>query len=53
MVPVGGAIITSPQKDIIESISKTYAGRASIDPILDMFITLLSMGEDKLRYLIN
>jgi O-phospho-L-seryl-tRNASec:L-selenocysteinyl-tRNA synthase len=44
LVPVGGAIITSPNEDTIQAISKTYAGRASSAPILDLFITMLSMG---------
>ena len=44
MVPVGGAIITSPNEKIIQTVSKVYAGRASSAPILDLFITLLSMG---------
>jgi O-phospho-L-seryl-tRNASec:L-selenocysteinyl-tRNA synthase len=44
LVPVGGAIITSPNEKVIQTISKVYAGRASSAPILDLFITLLSMG---------
>jgi O-phosphoseryl-tRNA(Sec) selenium transferase len=48
MVPVGGAIISSSNPLIIEAIAKLYPGRASISPILDLFITLLSMGEDGL-----
>lgn len=34
----------SPQKETIEAIGKIYAGRASSTPIVDLFITLLSMG---------
>jgi len=44
MVPVGGAIITSPSETIIQNIGKLYPGRANASPILDLFITLLSMG---------
>jgi O-phospho-L-seryl-tRNASec:L-selenocysteinyl-tRNA synthase len=44
LVPVGGAIVSSPHASIIENVSKIYAGRASSAPILDLFITLLSMG---------
>ena len=44
LVPVGGAIISSPKEQTIQAISKVYAGRASSAPILDLFITLLSMG---------
>ena len=54
MVPVGGAIVSSPDLDFLNKISQTYPGRASISPILDLFITLLEMGREgyeKLRKL--
>ena len=35
----------SPSSDFITNLSNCYPGRASIAPILDMFITLLSMGQ--------
>lgn len=44
LVPVGGAIVISPREAVIRAVSKVYAGRASSAPILDLFITLLSMG---------
>jgi len=44
LVPVGGAIIVSPNKNVIKDVGKVYAGRASSSPIVDLFITLLSMG---------
>ncbi|XP_053653555.1 O-phosphoseryl-tRNA(Sec) selenium transferase [Cherax quadricarinatus] len=44
MVPVGGAIIASFNTKFIEEVGKMYPGRASASPILDLFITLLSMG---------
>ena len=50
MVPVGGAIVTSSQEDFIASLSAMYPGRASATPVLDLFITLLAMGERKYRY---
>jgi len=53
LVPVGGAIITSPKKDVIQKVSKVYAGRASSAPILDLFITLLSMGLDGYKRLLD
>lgn len=53
MVPVGGAIIASPSKDRISEVAKLYPGRASSAPILDIFITLLSMGETGYRQLLN
>jgi O-phospho-L-seryl-tRNASec:L-selenocysteinyl-tRNA synthase len=34
----------SPNAEIIQNVGKVYAGRASSAPILDLFITLLSMG---------
>jgi O-phospho-L-seryl-tRNASec:L-selenocysteinyl-tRNA synthase len=40
----GGAVIVSPNKKVIENVGKVYAGRASSSPIVDLFITLLSMG---------
>mmetsp|Transcript_31927 Transcript_31927/g.95611 ORF Transcript_31927/g.95611 Transcript_31927/m.95611 type:complete len:394 (-) Transcript_31927:90-1271(-) len=46
LVPVGGAIVMSPKSDVTKSIGKIYPGRASGSPILDLFITLLSMGLD-------
>mmetsp|Transcript_10888 Transcript_10888/g.16590 ORF Transcript_10888/g.16590 Transcript_10888/m.16590 type:complete len:532 (+) Transcript_10888:34-1629(+) len=51
MVPVGGAVLSSPQAELIDEASKLYPGRASSSPILDLFITLLSMGENGLREL--
>jgi O-phospho-L-seryl-tRNASec:L-selenocysteinyl-tRNA synthase len=53
LVPVGGAIIFGPQADIIEQIGQVYAGRASISPILDIFITLLGMGMNGYKRLLD
>ncbi|EGG21842.1 O-phosphoseryl-tRNA selenium transferase [Cavenderia fasciculata] len=70
MVPVGGAIITSPKKEkqqhkqkekgeeeqqvnLIDLISKNYPGRANGSPILDLFITLLSMGRQGYKELLD
>lgn len=55
MVPVGGSFIYSPKKSasLIEKISKNYPGRASISPILDLFITLLQMGKKTLLELVS
>lgn len=44
LVPVGGAIVASPEKKLIDKISEIYPGRASMSPLLDLFITLLSLG---------
>ena len=44
LVPVGGAIVLSPNQAVITNIGSVYAGRASSAPMIDLFITLLSMG---------
>lgn len=50
MVPVGGSLIySSKKKDIVDQINKLYPGRASGGPIIDLFITLLNMGEKKFK----
>lgn len=53
LVPVGGAIVASPSSEFVEAVARTYAGRASLDPVLDLFITLLAMGQTGLRSLID
>ncbi len=49
MVPVGGAFVFSNDKKIIKDLSEIYPGRASNAPIVDLFITLLSMGKKNLK----
>jgi O-phospho-L-seryl-tRNASec:L-selenocysteinyl-tRNA synthase len=44
MSTAGGAIVLSPEEKVTENVSKVYAGRASSAPVVDLFITLLSMG---------
>ncbi|KAJ7336496.1 hypothetical protein OS493_011699 [Desmophyllum pertusum] len=44
LVPVGGAIVAGFDENFIDAISKTYPGRASATPSIDLFITLLSLG---------
>ncbi|KAL6072106.1 O-phosphoseryl-tRNA(Sec) selenium transferase, variant 4 [Balamuthia mandrillaris] len=46
MVPVGGAIVAGTDKAFIRAISTSYPGRASASPVLDLFITLLSLGRN-------
>ena len=53
MVPVGGAIVASPDPAVIEAVSRCYPGRAALSPILDLFITLLQMGTDGLTRLLS
>ncbi|CAM9343307.1 unnamed protein product, partial [Phaeothamnion confervicola] len=52
LVPVGGSIICGYDRAFLEEIGQTYPGRASSAPNLDLFITLLSMGEDGYRRLL-
>ena len=45
LVPVGGAIVAAPDGgDLVDKVSNIYPGRASMSPVLDLFITLLSIG---------
>ena len=53
MVPVGGSIIFSKDEKLLEQVSKLYPGRASMSPVMDMFITLLSMGRNGLKLLLK
>ncbi len=46
MVPVGGAVVASSSIEFLQRLSATYPGRASMTPIIDLFITFLSMGEE-------
>ena len=45
-VPVGGSILFGP---LASKINQLYPGRASISPILDLFITFLEVGKRKWR----
>eukprot|EP00999_Lentomonas_sp_LEN2_P001312 NODE_233_length_1837_cov_101.212281_g208_i0.p1 GENE.NODE_233_length_1837_cov_101.212281_g208_i0~~NODE_233_length_1837_cov_101.212281_g208_i0.p1 ORF type:complete len:344 (+),score=5.61 NODE_233_length_1837_cov_101.212281_g208_i0:736-1767(+) len=53
LVPVGGSIVCSPSKDFINTVSKNYPGRASGSPAVDLFITLLSMGQSGYKALLK
>ena len=46
MVPVGGAVVIGKKgvSEIPKLVDKNYPGRASVSPILDVAITLLSLG---------
>lgn len=52
MVPVGGAIVVASGDDM-GRITGSYPGRAGITPILDLLITLLSLGSSGLRGLLR
>ena len=45
MVPVGGSIVCSGDKKLIQALSTTYPGRASSAPVVDLFLTFLSLGK--------
>jgi len=45
MVPVGGAIVAGFDENLVNSVAKSYPGRASASPSIDLLITLLSMGK--------
>ena len=53
MVPVGGSLVYSSKSDMVEKLKKNYPGRASISPLLDLFISFLEMGKNKYKKLIN
>lgn len=53
MVPVGGAIIAGFDQSFIQEISRTYPGRASAAPSLDVLITLLTLGASGYRKLLR
>eukprot|EP00041_Stephanoeca_diplocostata_P012147 m.202481 g.202481 ORF g.202481 m.202481 type:complete len:497 (+) comp18833_c0_seq1:206-1696(+) len=53
LVPVGGSILASGSKDPIDRISKLYPGRASGSPVLDVFITLLTLGSTGYKALLT
>ena len=47
LVPVGGALVCAGKNDetTVDAVATDYPGRASASATLDLFITLLSMGE--------
>ena len=53
MVPIGGSVVAAFEPTFIDAISKNYPGRASISSVIDLFITLLSMGANKFKELLQ
>jgi O-phospho-L-seryl-tRNASec:L-selenocysteinyl-tRNA synthase len=53
MVPIGGSLVYSSNENLIGKIKKNYPGRASMSPVLDLFITLLEMGKKTYKRLIQ
>mmetsp|Transcript_19865 Transcript_19865/g.61480 ORF Transcript_19865/g.61480 Transcript_19865/m.61480 type:complete len:467 (-) Transcript_19865:252-1652(-) len=52
LVPVGGAVVASSDKDLVAHVAKSYPGRASATPTRDLFITLLHLGRHGWRSLL-
>lgn len=53
LTPVGGAVIITPTTDHAEAIGKSYAGRATAGPALQLLIALLSTGKIKYNSLMD
>jgi O-phospho-L-seryl-tRNASec:L-selenocysteinyl-tRNA synthase len=53
MVPIGGSVVAAFEPTLIDAISKNYPGRASISSVIDLFITLLSMGANKFKEMLQ
>ncbi|TFG08452.1 MAG: O-phosphoseryl-tRNA(Sec) selenium transferase [Promethearchaeota archaeon] len=53
LTPIGGAVIASPDDNVIEKISQAYAGRASATPIVNFLISMLSLGINGYQKLIE
>jgi O-phospho-L-seryl-tRNASec:L-selenocysteinyl-tRNA synthase len=51
LVPVGGSVVAG-SRQVVDCASAIYAGRACASPIIDMFITFLSMGRRGFRELL-
>ena len=52
LVPVGGAIVASPDAAVVAAVARVYPGRASVAPIADLLVTFLAMGAEGLRGLL-
>ncbi|XP_058117998.1 O-phosphoseryl-tRNA(Sec) selenium transferase [Anopheles ziemanni] len=53
LVPVGGAIVAGFDKTTVDSIARLYPGRASGSQSLDVLLTLLTLGVNGYRKLMN
>jgi O-phospho-L-seryl-tRNASec:L-selenocysteinyl-tRNA synthase len=53
LVPVGGAIVASPNKSLLDKLNTLYPGRASMSNVMDLFITFLAMGTKKMTDLVK
>eukprot|EP00754_Rhynchopus_humris_P009417 Rhum_TRINITY_DN14005_c1_g1::Rhum_TRINITY_DN14005_c1_g1_i1::g.67300::m.67300/K03341/SEPSECS; O-phospho-L-seryl-tRNASec:L-selenocysteinyl-tRNA synthase len=52
MVPVGGSVVATSNPDVLKKVGSIYAGRASCSAVLDIFITLLSLGRNGFKALL-
>ncbi|KAL8430135.1 hypothetical protein Efla_001799 [Eimeria flavescens] len=53
LTPVGGSLVYGPDPQLVAEVSACYPGRANMSPILDLFITLLQMGQEGLQRLLQ
>jgi len=49
--PVGGSIVVSPSKEVVDWVSETYAGRATAGPIVQTLAALLVTGTERYNQL--
>ena len=55
LVPVGGAVVAGPRSrpGVVEGVACLYPGRASLGPSLDVLMTLLELGGEGWRHLLQ
>jgi len=53
LVPVGGAVVGGPDAAVVDRIAKSYPGRASASPCVDLLATLLGLGRTGWRQLLD
>ena len=53
LVPVGGAVVAGNNGDVIDTIGRAYPGRASATPCVDLLATLLGLGRNGWRSLLD
>lgn len=53
LTPVGGSIICTSNKDKMQKINQAYAGRANASPIFQFLISILSLGINGYKKLID
>lgn len=51
LLPINGGIIFSSNQKIMTELKKTYPGRTPVNVYLDLFITLLELGKNKIMTL--